>query len=84
MDEQKVRTEEFEVTGEKLIEKIKELIHAGNVRRIIVKNESGKTLIEIPMNIGVAAALLLPVQAALAAIAALVVKLTIVVEKVGD
>ncbi len=84
MDEQKVRTEEFEVTGEKLIEKVKELIHAGNVRRIIVKNESGKTLIEIPMNIGVAAALLLPVQAALAAIAALVVKLTIVVEKVGD
>ncbi len=82
MDEQKVRTEEFKVTGDAVIAKVKELVHEGNVRRITIKNEQGQTLIEIPLTIGVVGAVLLPVWAAIGAIAALAAHLTIVVEKV--
>jgi hypothetical protein len=84
MSEEKVRHEEFQLNGDALVSKIKELVHEGNVRRITLKNEEGKTLIEIPLTIGVVGALLLPVWAAIGAIAALVAKLTIVVEKVED
>lgn len=82
MSEEKVRYEEFRVDGDALLAKIKEIIHEGNVRRIIIKDESGKTYIEIPLTIGVVGAVLLPVWAAIGAIAALAVKFTIVVEKV--
>jgi len=82
MDEQKVRTEEFKVSGEAVIAKIKEIVHEGNVRRIIIKNEAGETLIEIPLTLGVVGAVLVPVWAAIGAIAALAAHLTIVVEKV--
>ena len=75
------RREEFKVTGDVVIAKLKELLHEGNIRRIIIKNEEGKTLIEIPLTLGVAGALLVPVWAAVGAIAALAVHLTIVVEK---
>jgi len=82
--EQKTRTEEFQIDGDQLVAKIKELVHQGNIRRITIKNESGETLIEIPLTIGVVGALLLPVVAAVGAIAALVTKCTIVLEKVAD
>lgn len=82
MAEEKVRKEEFEVTGDVVIAKIKELLHEGNVRRITLKNEEGKTLIEIPLTVGVVGMVLLPVWAAIGAIAALAANLTIVVEKV--
>ena len=82
MDEQKVSTEEYRVTGDGLLAKIKELLHEGNVRHIIIKNEDGRTLIEIPLTLGVVGALLLPVWAAIGAIAALATNCTIVVEKV--
>lgn len=82
MPEEKVRYEEFRVDGEQLVAKIKEILHEGNVRRIIIKNEKGETLIEVPLTIGVVGVVLLPVWAALGAIAALVANLTIVVEKV--
>lgn len=82
MGEEKVRKEEFQVSGDAVIAKIKELIHQGNVRRITIKNEEGKTLIEIPLTLGVVGAVLLPVWAAIGAIAALVANLTIVVEQV--
>lgn len=82
MNEEKVRVEEVRVDGDALIAKIKEILHEGNVRRIIIKNEQGQILIEIPLTIGVVGAILLPVWAALGAIAALAVNLTIVVEKV--
>jgi hypothetical protein len=82
MSEQKVRSEEFEVSGEMLVAKVKELVHEGNIRRITIKNEEGKTLIEIPLTLGVVGAILLPVWAAIGAIAALVANLRIVVEKV--
>lgn len=77
----RVRTEEFQVKGEAVISKIKELVHEGNVRRIIIKNEEGKTYVEIPLTIGVIGAILLPVWAAIGAIAALAANLIIVVER---
>ncbi len=75
-------TEEFRVEGEKLVAKLKELLHEGNIRRIIIKDKDGRTLIEIPLTIGVVGVLLLPVWAAIGAIAALVTEATIIVEKV--
>jgi hypothetical protein len=78
--------EEYEISGDKVIAKVKELVHEGNVRRISLKTEEGKTLIEIPFNIGVAGAvvgaLVAPVWAAIGAIAAMVVKLRVVVDRV--
>ena len=82
MSEEKVRYEEFRVDGEALVGKVKEIIHEGNVRRIIIKNEKGETLIEIPLTIGMVGVILLPVWAAIGAFAALAANLTIVVEKV--
>jgi hypothetical protein len=78
------RTEEFRVNGSEVIEKINELIHEGNIRRIILKNEEGKTLIEIPLTLGLVGAAFMPVLAAVGALAALVVRMTIVIEKVDD
>ena len=81
MTEQKSRTEEFRVDGEKLIGKVKEVIHEGNIRRIIIKDKDGKTVLEIPMTFGVVGALIAPQLAAIGAIAALITEATIVVEK---
>ena len=75
------RTEEFKVDGEKLIAKIKELIHEGNIRRIIIKDKEGKTIMEIPLTFGVVGVLLAPTLAAIGAVAALLAEATIVVEK---
>jgi hypothetical protein len=77
-------TEEFTVNGEELLAKVKSLINEGNIRRIIIKDESGKTLVELPLTIGVVGALLAPVLAAVGAIAALVTKCTIIVERRED
>ncbi|MBU7028341.1 MAG: DUF4342 domain-containing protein [Theionarchaea archaeon] len=73
--------EEFVVDSDRLIETVKELIHEGNVRRIIVKDENGKLLMEIPVTIGVIGALIAPWLAALGAIAALATRCTIIVER---
>lgn len=81
MSNQNFRTEEFRVDGEKLIAKIKELIHEGNIRRLIIKDKDDKTLLEIPITFGVVGALIAPQLAALGAIAALLTEATIVVEK---
>lgn len=84
MSEEKVRTEEFQVKGEEIVAKIKELLREGNLRRVIIKNESGRTLIDIPLTIGVVGALVAPQLAAIGAIAALLSHGTIVVEKVEN
>jgi hypothetical protein len=84
MGSEKVRTEEFQVNGEEVLARIKALIHEGNIRRITLKNEEGKSLLEIPLTVGVVGAVLLPVWAAVSAVAALVAKLTIVVERVEE
>jgi len=81
MPEGKFTTEEFKVEGEKLIGKIKDLLHEGNIRRIIIKDKEGKTVMEIPMTLGVVGALIAPQLAAIGAIAALITEATIVVEK---
>ena len=76
-----VETEEHHVKGESLLSKIKELVHQGNIRRIIIKNDEGRTLIEIPLTLGVVGIALAPVWAAIGAIAALAVDLRLEVEK---
>ncbi len=73
--------EEFRVSGEAVLSKVKELVREGNVRRITIKNEEGRTLIEIPLTIGVIGTVLLPVWAAIGAIAALAANLTLAVER---
>ncbi len=78
------RTEEFKVSGGELINKVKELLHEGNIRRIILKDEQGKTFMEIPLTVGIVGVAILPVLAALGTIAALVSNMTIVVEKTID
>jgi len=81
MSEEKRRTEEITVTGEKLVSTVKELVHQGNIRRITVRDRKGENLIAIPLTIGVVGILLLPTLAALGAIAALVTECTIVIER---
>lgn len=81
MSEERVHTEEFHVNGEELLSRIKKLIHEGNIRRIIIKDKEGKTVMEIPLTIGVVGVLLAPTLAALGAVAALVTEATVVVEK---
>lgn len=80
----RTRTEEFKVEGGKVLDMIKDLLHQGNIRRIILKNEAGKTLIEIPLTLGVVGAALLPVFAAVGALAAVATRMVIVVEKVDQ
>ena len=80
----KKATEEFTVNGEELVAKVKALINEGNIRRIIIKDTEGKTLVEFPLTIGVIGAVLAPILAAVGAIAALVTKCTIVVERRED
>lgn len=80
----RTRTEEIKLDGGKVLDKIKELIHQGNIRRLTLKNEEGKTLIEIPLMLGVVGVALLPVFAAVGALAAVVTRMTIVVEKVDQ
>ena len=82
----KVRVEEFNVSGDTLLDKIKELIHQGNIRRIVIKNESGSTLLEIPMTVGLIGGAIgvtiFPFIAAIGAIGALVARLKIVIERI--
>jgi len=81
-EETKTRTEEFQVSGDKLVAKIKEVLHEGNIRRIAIQNEDGRALIDVPLYLGVVGALLAPQLAAIGAIAALVTNCTLIVETV--
>ena len=80
MSEEQVRREEFKVNGEDLVDKIKELVHKGNIRRILIKDKNDRILLDIPLTFGVLGVLVAPQLAALGALAALVGKATIVVE----
>ncbi len=73
--------EEFKISGDELIGKVKQLIAEGNIRRLIIKDKEGKTIIEIPLTIGIVGIVLAPVLAAVGAIAALVTECTILVER---
>ena len=76
------KEEAFEIRGEDLLKKVKELIREGNVRKISILDKKGKEIVVIPLTIGVVGAILLPPLAAVGAIAALVTECTIKVERV--
>jgi hypothetical protein len=80
-DKPGIREEEFEISGSRLVEKVKELIDEGNIRRIAIK-QKGKTLLEIPLTAVVVGAFISPILAAVGALAALVTDCTITVERV--
>ena len=83
--QEKVSVEELKINGDDLVAKVKELIHEGSIRRIIIKNEEGRILIEVPLTVGVVGgvigATLFPVIAAVGAIGALVAHMTIIIER---
>lgn len=81
MTDKKTYNEEFKVSGEDLLKKVKELVAEGNVRRITVKDKEGKTIVEMPLTVGVVGAVLAAPLAAVGAIAALVTECTITVER---
>jgi hypothetical protein len=81
MNTESPRTQEFTINGDEVVAKVKELIHEGNVRRIIIKNEDGRTMLEVPLTIGLIGAAFMPVLAAIGAAAALATRCTIVVER---
>jgi len=81
MNEESSKREEFKVSGDDILRKVKELIRQGNIRRIIIKNEKGETLMEIPLTFAVVGAVVAPILAAVGALAALVTNCTIIVEK---
>ena len=81
MEQIRVKLEEIKVAGNHLVDKFKELLHEGNVHRVILKNPEGQTLIEVPVTIAAVGAVAAPVVAAVGAIAAMVTHCTIVVER---
>ena len=76
--------EEVQVLGRDLVDKVKSLVHEGNVRRIIVRDEHGNTFVEIPVTVAAVGAVLAPVLAAVGAISALVAKFTVVIVRAED
>ena len=81
MAEEKEKKEEFSISSDKVVDKVKELIKEGNARRIIIKNEKGISVLEIPVTLGLVGALLAPVLAAVGAAVALLTNCTVVVIK---
>lgn len=78
------QVEEFKVKGDELLGRIKELVREGNVRRVTIKNSEGKSLLEIPLTIGVVGALIAPVAAAIGAVAALLTECSIEVTRTAE
>ena len=76
-----MKREEFKVNGEELVSKVKSLINEGNIRKIIIKNKDGKTMIELPLTIGAIGAVLAPSLAAVGAVAALLTECTLIIER---
>ena len=74
-------TEEIKVTGGKLLETVKNIVRAGNVRRVVVRNAAGRTVLDVPLTAGLAGAVLLPRWAALGGLAALAAHYTVVIER---
>lgn len=84
MPEEKTFKEELKVSGDQLVNTVKKLVREANVRHLIIKNEEGRPILEIPVTAASVGAILLPVLAALGALAALITKCTIEVEKVNQ
>ena len=83
MSTEQRRTEEIKVEGNKLVETIKKLVREGNVRRIVVRNPQGRSIVDIPLNAGIVGVALLPVWATLASLAMMVAQYTVVIERDG-
>ena len=81
---EEIHREHQKVTGEKLLQTVKRLVHEGNVRRIIVKDQEERSILEIPLTIGVMGALFLPALVAIGAIASLAADFTLEIERVGE
>jgi len=77
----KVKTETFKVSGEDLLKKVKQIIHEGNIRQISIEDKTGKTILILPLTIGVVGTVLSPPLAAIGALAALLTECTIKVER---
>ena len=84
MDNMKSFFEEIRVRSHELVDKVKELVHEGNVRRIIIKDEQGHTFIEIPVTVAAVGVVFAPVLAAIGALAAMAAHFTVVVERAGE
>lgn len=80
----KMFAEEIKIAAHELVEKVKQLIHEGNVRRIIIKDEHGRTFVEIPVTVAAIGTLLAPILAAVAALATMAAKFTVIVEKAEE
>lgn len=80
MSEQ-TRTEEHQVSGKDLKAKLKEILRQGNVRRVIVRNPDGRTIVDLPLTVGIVGAALMPLWAAIGGIVALTARYVIVVER---
>ncbi len=76
--------EELKVLGKDLVDKVQALIHEGNVRRLVIKDDKGHTFMEVPVSIAAIGAIALPLLAALGALAAMVARFTIVVERTPE
>jgi hypothetical protein len=74
-------TESFKVAADQLVDAVKKLLHEGNVRRVIIKQDS-RPIVEFPLTVGVVGAVLAPVVAAVGAIAAVITDCTVEVERV--
>jgi len=74
-------TEEIEVSGQKLMEELKNIVHEGNVRHVKIKNKEGKILLDMPLTVGAVGVLLLPFWAGVAAIVGLANEFTLTVER---
>ena len=79
---EQVHQEEHQVSGKNLLSKVKELVRQGNVRRVVIKNPDGRTVLDLPLTVGLLGAAWLPLLAAIGGIAALAASYTVVVERV--
>lgn len=79
---EQVRSEEHQVSGKNLLAKVRELVREGNVRRIMITNPEGRTVLDLPLTVGLLGAAWLPLFAAIGGIAALAARYTVVVERV--
>ncbi len=76
--------EEFKVQANELVDKVRELIHRGNIRRVVIKDDKGRTFMEIPVTVAALGVIAAPVLAAVGALAAMVARFTLVVEKAEE
>jgi hypothetical protein len=83
MSDAKSFTEELKVEGKELVDTVKRIVHEGNVRRVVVRNAEGRTVLDIPVNAGVVGAVVFPIMATLATIAVYAAHYSLIIERSG-